>query len=62
MRAYLVTTGTVFGLITAAHVWRVAMESRALARDPWFLLVTLLAAALCVWAFRLLRPGRGAPR
>jgi hypothetical protein len=57
MRAYLVTTGTVFGLITAAHVWRVLMESRALARDPWFLLVTLLTAALCVWAVRLLRPG-----
>ena len=57
MRAYLVTTGSVFGLITAAHVWRVLVESRALARDPWFLLVTLLAAALCVWAFRLLRPG-----
>ena len=54
MRAYLVTTGTVFGLITAAHVWRVLVESRALARDPWFLLVTFLAAALCLWAVRLL--------
>jgi hypothetical protein len=57
MRAYLVTTGTVFGLIAVAHVWRVLAESRALARDPWFLLTTLLAVGLCGWALRLLRTG-----
>jgi hypothetical protein len=57
VKAYLVTTGTVFGLITVAHIWRVITESTALARDPWFILVTLLAAGLCAWAFRLLRPG-----
>lgn len=54
MKAYLVTTGTIFGLITIAHVWRVIVESRALATDPWFILLTILAAGLCVWAFRLL--------
>ena len=57
MKAYLMTTGTIFGLITVAHVWRVFAESAALARDPWFVLLTLLAAGLCVWAFWLLRPG-----
>jgi hypothetical protein len=36
-------------------VWRVVAESRALMRDPWFILLTLLAAGLCAWAFRLLR-------
>ena len=61
MRAYLATTGTLFGLITVAHVWRVLVESRALARDPWFLLATLVAAGLGAWAFRLLRAG-AAPR
>ena len=55
MKPYLITTGTIFTLITAAHVWRVIAESTALARDPWFVLLTVLAAALSVWAWRLLR-------
>ena len=55
MKAYLVTTGTVFGLLALLHLWRVLQESASLARDPWFLAITLVAAALCVWAFRLLR-------
>ncbi|HEX5074785.1 MAG TPA: hypothetical protein VFW03_16320 [Gemmatimonadaceae bacterium] len=55
MRAYLITTGTVFTLIAAAHVWRVISESASLARDPWFILLTVLAAALSIWAWRLLR-------
>ena len=54
MKAYLITTGTVFGLITIAHVWRVVSESTALVRDPWFILLTVLATALSVWAFSLL--------
>jgi hypothetical protein len=55
MKPYLITTGTIFTLITAAHVWRVIAESTALARDPWFVLLTVLAAGLSVWAWRLLR-------
>jgi hypothetical protein len=55
MKAYLITTGTIFGLITLAHVWRVIAESPHLATDPWFILLTIIAAALCLWAFRLLR-------
>lgn len=61
MRAYLITTGVLFLLVVAAHVWRVVAESRALASDPWFVLLTVLSAAMSVWAFRLLRsvrPGR----
>ena len=61
MRAYLITTGVLFLLVAAAHVWRVVAESRALASDPWFVLLTVLSAAMSVWAFRLLRsvrPGR----
>jgi len=54
MKAYLITTGTVFGLITAAHVWRVVMEGMRLATDPFFLPLTALSAALCLWACRLL--------
>jgi hypothetical protein len=54
MRAYLITTGTVFGLITLAHMWRVFLEGPHLAKDPFFIALTFLAAALCVWACRLL--------
>jgi hypothetical protein len=55
MKAYLLTTGTVFALVTVAHVWRVIGESRSLARDPFFLLITVATAGLSVWAWRLLR-------
>ena len=55
MKAYLITTGTVFGLITLAHIWRAFAEGPQRAKDPVFLLLTLLAAGLCLWAWRLLR-------
>jgi len=54
MRAYLVTTGTVFGLITLAHIWRMFAEGSHLATDPVFLLLTFIAAGLSFWAWRLL--------
>jgi len=57
MRAYVMITGAVFGLLTLAHVWRVLEEGLHLARDPFFLLITLAAAALCLWACRLLSSG-----
>ena len=50
MKAYLVTTGILFGLLTVAHVLRIVYESRALASDPWFMLITTATAALCAWA------------
>jgi hypothetical protein len=55
MKAYLWITGTIFGSVAVAHVWRVISESRSLARDPFFVLLTLLSAALCVWAASLVR-------
>jgi uncharacterized membrane protein YhiD involved in acid resistance len=58
MKAYLITTGTVFGLITAAHIWRIALEGPRLAMDPFFLVLTLMAVALCFWAFWLLKQVR----
>ncbi len=54
MKAYLITTGTVFGLVTLAHIWRVFVEGPRLAKEPVFILLTILAAALCFWAWRLL--------
>jgi len=59
MKAYLITTGTVFGLIALAHIWRIFEEGSRLAKEPWFVLLTFAAAALSVWAWRLL--GRSEP-
>ncbi len=59
MKAYLISTGAVFGLITAAHVWRVAEEGGHLLTQPFFVIMTVAAASLCAWAGLLLsRAGR----
>jgi hypothetical protein len=58
VKAYIITTGAVFGLITLAHIARVFAEGARLATEPLFVLLTVAAAALCFWACRLLRrPG-----
>jgi hypothetical protein len=54
LKTYVATTGTLFGLIAIAHVLRIAAE-RHLATDPWYLLLTAAAAALSLWAVRVLR-------
>ena len=59
MKAYLIVTGTVFGLLALAHVWRVVAEGPHALANPWFIFTTLLAAGMCGWAWRLLR---SAPR
>jgi hypothetical protein len=55
MKAYLITTGTVFGLITLTHIWRALAEGPHLATDPLFMLLTIASAALSLWAWGLLR-------
>jgi len=55
MKAYVLTTGAVFGLLVVAHIWRVVEEGPALAKEPSYIAITLAAAALCLWAWRLLR-------
>jgi len=54
MRAYIASTGAVFGLLALAHVARIIAEGLQLAKNPLFAFTTLLAAGLCVWACRLL--------
>ena len=52
------TTGSIFGLIALAHLARTVAESQRLSSDPWFYLegpgLGLAAAALSLWAWRLL--------
>lgn len=59
MKTYLITTGTLFGLLALAHVARTIAEWHRLTTDRGFILegpgVGLVAAALSLWAWRLLR-------
>jgi len=58
MKAYLATTGSLFGLISLAHVARTISEWSRFRTDPWFALegpgLGLVTGALCLWAARLL--------
>jgi len=55
MRTYVMITGTVFGLLTLVHVWRLIVEGPGMMKDPWFMLITALSTSLAVWAWRVLR-------
>jgi hypothetical protein len=63
MKAYLITTGAIFTLLALAHLARTIAEWSRLASDPWFILegpgIGVVAAALSVWAWRLLRRPAG---
>jgi hypothetical protein len=52
MRAFLITAGAVFGLLVVVHIVRIFAEPQLLT-DPWFWLITVVAAALSLWAWRL---------
>lgn len=54
LKAYIIVTGVVFGLLTLAHVWRVILEGQNLMTDVSWVLITVASAALCLWACRLL--------
>ena len=58
MKAYVITTGVLFGLLTIAHVIRIVLENPRLVRDPFYVLITIATAALCIWAFRLVRSSK----
>jgi hypothetical protein len=53
MKAYIVTTSAIFGLLTLAHIWRLIAENPRLASQPAYVLITIASAALCVWGARL---------
>jgi len=59
MKAYLVITGALFGLIAVMHLLKSIAERSAFTTDPWYYLGTsalgVVAAALSVWAWWLLR-------
>ena len=62
MKAYLITTGALFGLIAVAHLFKAVDERRQLTTNPGEYLAMaalgVVAAILSVWAWRLLRRQR----
>lgn len=52
VRAYVITTGAIFGLLVVTHTWRMFVEPH-LATHPGYIVLTLAAALLSVWAARL---------
>ena len=62
MRAYLATTGTLFGLLALLHIWRTIEEWPGAGQEQWHIytiaVIGVLAAALSVWAWRLRRTVR----
>jgi len=57
MKPFLAVAGTVFALVVVAHLFRVFAEPQ-MAHDPFFWALTVLAAALSAWAWRLFRRGQ----
>ena len=58
MKAYLIITGTIFGLLAAMHVVKAIDERQSLTTNPGYFLAMAamgaLAGVLSVWAWRLL--------
>ena len=54
MRSYVIATGVIFALVTLAHIWRIVEEPN-LARESWFVLLTIATALLSIGAWRLAR-------
>ena len=59
MRAYLIVTGTAFGLLTVSHLLRAGELLSHFPTDPWYVVgvgaITILAGGLTLWAWRLFR-------
>ena len=59
MKAYLFTTGAIFGLIAVMHALKSVQEMSMLKTNPGEFLAMaalgLVAAGLAVWAWRLLK-------
>jgi uncharacterized membrane protein len=55
MRTYALVTGAIFALLVVVHIWRMMVESHDLASEPWYILITVVAALLSAWAFYVAR-------
>ena len=55
MRAYVVTTGLMFGLLVFAHVARLAVQGPRALHSPVFVVASLLSIGMLVWSFLVYR-------
>jgi hypothetical protein len=59
MKAYLITTGSLFALLALLHLVLTVTHLSWLVSDPWFIVqgpaIGLIAGALSLWAWWLLR-------
>ena len=55
MKAYVIVTGILFGLLTLLHLWRIFFEGLDGHEAVHIWLLTSLTAVLCAWAVVLLR-------
>ena len=54
MRLYVLATGLLFAVLVLLHLWRVVVEPH-LARDPLFVIATLISASFAIAAWRVAR-------
>ena len=62
MRRYVIASGALFALLALAHIARLAMEGSGPLRNPFFIVITIVATALATWAVLLLRRPPGPTR
>ena len=55
MRAYVLTSGLIFFALALAHAARLVQEGAAPLGEPIFVVTTLLAFAMTIWAFLIWR-------
>jgi hypothetical protein len=55
MKAYVLTTGTLFALLVLVHLWRFAIEGAALLQQPFFIVATIVSTGMCAWAWIVFR-------
>jgi hypothetical protein len=62
VKAYVAVTGVIFGVLALSHALRTIVEWPQSGLDAGFILIPavgVVAAGLGLWAWRLLRSGRG---
>ena len=59
MKGYLITTGSLFFLLTVVHIWRMIVEPGS--RDVFMVLITGISTAFAIWAWRLFTTARRTP-
>ena len=59
MKAYLIVSGAIFGIVGVAHLLRLFVEDHS-SSDRWFVVhnaaLFIVGAGLALWALRLLLP------